>query len=93
MKTMHWYWIWGAMFIVCAALGFLRQEQESPLPLREDPQPTRQARDESERAAAEMLSPERMRMFRGNQYFYVFRMLLLMQQHWLLVMRKKQPSS
>lgn len=55
----------------------IRQEQESPLPLREDPQPTRQARDESERAAAEMLSPERMRMFRGNQYFYVFRMLLL----------------
>ena len=30
MKTRHWYWIWGAMFIVCAALGFLRQEQESP---------------------------------------------------------------
>ena len=55
----------------------IRQEQESPLPLREDPQPTPQARDEPERAAAEMLSPERMRMFRGNQYFYVFRMLLL----------------
>ena len=55
----------------------IRQEQESPLPLREDPQPTRQARDEPERASAEMLSPERMRMFRGNQYFYVFRMLLL----------------
>ena len=55
----------------------IRQEQESPLPLREDPQPTRQARDEPERVAAEMLSPERMRMFRGNQYFYVFRMLLL----------------
>ena len=30
MKTRHWYWIWGALFIVCAALGFLRQEQESP---------------------------------------------------------------
>ena len=30
MKTRHWYWIWGAMFIVCAAMGFLRQEQESP---------------------------------------------------------------
>ena len=30
MKTRHWYWIWGAMFIVCAALGFLRQEQEQP---------------------------------------------------------------
>ena len=55
----------------------IRQELESPLPLREDPQPTRQARDEPERAADEMLSPERMRMFRGNQYFYVFRMLLL----------------
>ena len=55
----------------------IRQEQESPLPLREDPLPTPQARGEPERAAAEMLSPERMRMFRGNQYFYVFRMLLL----------------
>ena len=53
------------------------QEQEAPLPLREDPQPIRQARDEPKRAAAETLSPERMRMFRGNQYFYVFRMLLL----------------
>ncbi len=27
MKTRHWYWIWGALFIVCAALGFIRQEQ------------------------------------------------------------------
>ena len=30
MKTRHWYWIWGALFIVCAALGFIRQEQETP---------------------------------------------------------------
>ena len=30
MKTRHWYWIWGALFIVCAALGFIRQEQEQP---------------------------------------------------------------
>ena len=30
MKTKHWYWIWGALFIVCAALGFIRQEQEAP---------------------------------------------------------------
>ncbi len=55
----------------------IRQEQEAPLPLREEPQPARQVSDEPERGAAETLSPERMRMFRGNQYFYVFRMLLL----------------
>ncbi len=34
-------------------------------------------RAEPEQAAAEALSPELMRMFRGNQYMYVFRMLLL----------------
>ena len=30
MKTKHWYFIWGAMFILCAALGFIRDPRQEP---------------------------------------------------------------
>lgn len=45
-----------------------------PAVQRQDPRPQR-ARPEQ--AAAQTLSPELMRVFRGNQYMYIFRMLLL----------------
>lgn len=52
------------------------QAPETPQPpeAQQAPQPQRA---EPEQAAAETLSPELMRMFRGNQYVYIFRMLLL----------------
>ena len=50
-----------------------RQEQEAPRPPQEQPEPQKQP----EQAAAQTLSPELMRMFRGNQFMYIFRMLLL----------------
>ena len=60
-----------------------RQEQEAPRPPQEQPEPQKQPeppleeRAEPEQAAAQTLSPELMRMFRGNQFMYIFRMLLL----------------
>ena len=53
------------------------QTQEAPQPPREEQQPPQPQHAEPEQAAAETLSPELMRMFRGNQYVYIFRMLLL----------------
>ena len=50
---------------------------EAPQPPREEQQPSREERAEPEQAAAQTLSPELMRMFRGNQFMYIFRMLLL----------------
>ena len=62
-----------------------RQEQETPRPPQEQPQPPqrqpeppREERAEMEQAAAQTLSPELMRMFRENQFMYIFRMLLLL---------------
>lgn len=52
------------------------QEPEAPQPSREE-QPVREEPAQPEQAAAQTLSPELMRMFRGNQYVYIFRMLLL----------------
>lgn len=52
------------------------QEPEAPQPSREE-QPVREEPARPEQAAAQTLSPELMRMFRGNQYMYIFRMLLL----------------
>ena len=52
------------------------QEPEAPQPSREE-QPVREEPAQPEQAAAQMLSPELMRVFRGNQYMYIFRMLLL----------------
>ena len=53
------------------------QTPEAPQPPREEQQPSREERAEPEQAAAQTLSPELMRMFRGNQFMYIFRMLLL----------------
>ena len=53
------------------------QTQEAPQPPREEQQPPQPQRAEPEQAATEALSPELMRMFRGNQFMYIFRMLLL----------------
>ena len=53
------------------------QTQEAPQPPREEQQPSREEHAAPEQAAAQTLSPELMRMFRGNQYVYIFRMLLL----------------
>ena len=60
-----------------------RQEQEAPRPPQPEPpqrqpEPPREERAEPEQAAAQTLSPELMRMFRGNQCMYIFRMLLLL---------------
>ena len=55
----------------------LPQTQEAPQPPREEQQPPQPQRAEPEQAATEALSPELMRMFRGNQFMYIFRMLLL----------------
>ena len=55
-----------------------RQEQETPRPPQEQPQPPREERAEMEQAPAQTLSPELLRMFRGNQCMYIFRMLLLL---------------
>ena len=52
------------------------QEPEAPQPSREE-QPVREEPARPEQAAAQTLSPELMRMFRGNQGMYIFRMLLL----------------
>lgn len=52
------------------------QEPEAPQPSREE-QPVREGPAQPEQAAAQTLSPELMRVFRGNQYMYIFRMLLL----------------
>ena len=52
------------------------QEPEAPKPSREE-QPVREEPAQPEQAAAQTLSPELMRVFRGNQYMYIFRMLLL----------------
>lgn len=52
------------------------QEPEAPQPSREE-QPVREEPAQPEQAAAQTLSPELMRVFRGNQYMYIFRMLLL----------------
>ena len=59
-----------------------RQEPEAPQPpLRETPPVVQQApqpqRDAARQPEAEVLPPELMRMFRGNQGMYIFRMLLL----------------
>ena len=61
-----------------------RQEQEAPRPPQEQPQPPQRQPEPPleehaapEQAAAQTLSPELMRMFRGNQFMYIFRMLLL----------------
>lgn len=53
------------------------QTQEAPQSPREEQQPPQPQRAEPEQAATEALSPELMRMFRGNQFMYIFRMLLL----------------
>lgn len=53
------------------------QAPEAPKPFEKQQQIPHPQRAEPEQAAAEALSPELMRMFRGNQFFYVFRMLLL----------------
>ena len=54
-------------------------ESVTPLPPQEPeaPQPSREEPAQPEQAAAQTLSPELMRVFRGNQYMYIFRMLLL----------------
>ncbi|MGN0762347.1 MAG: hypothetical protein ACI4MK_03120 [Aristaeellaceae bacterium] len=52
------------------------QEPEAPQPSREE-QPVREEPAQPEQAAAQTLSPELMRMYRGNQHMYIFRMLLL----------------
>ena len=52
------------------------QEPEAPQPSREE-QLVREEPAQPEQAAAQTLSPELMRVFRGNQYMYIFRMLLL----------------
>lgn len=59
-----------------------QQEQVPPPPVQETPPVVQQQapipqRAEPEQAAAQTLSPELMRVFRGNQYMYIFRMLLL----------------
>ena len=57
-----------------------QQTQETPPPppqTPEAPQPPREEPAQPEQAAAQTLSPELMRMFRGNQFMYIFRMLLL----------------
>ena len=53
------------------------QAPEAPQLFEEQQRIPQPQRAEPEQAAAEALSPELMRMFRGNQYMYVFRMLLL----------------
>ena len=50
------------------------QAPEAPRPLEEQQAPQPQCAAPEQAAA---LSPELMRMFRGNQYMYIFRMLLL----------------
>ena len=50
------------------------RQETPPAVQRQAPRPQR-ARPEQ--AAAQTLSPELMRVFRGNQYMYIFRMLLL----------------
>lgn len=57
-----------------------QQTVETPPPPTQTPeaqQPSREEHAEPEQAAAQTLSPELMRMFRGNQFMYIFRMLLL----------------
>ena len=59
-----------------------QQAQETPPPRQETPpavqrQAPQPQRARPEQAAAQTLSPELLRIFRGNQYMYVFRMLLL----------------
>ena len=49
--------------------------QETP-PVAQQ-QPSQPQRAEPEKAATQTLSPELMRIFRGNQFMYIFRMLLL----------------
>lgn len=55
----------------------LQQAPEAPQPPLEQQQVPRPQSAAPEHAAADGLSPELMRMFRGNQYMYIFRMLLL----------------
>ena len=59
-----------------------QQAQETPPPRQETPpavqrQAPQPQRAEPEQAAAQTLSPELLRIFRGNQHMYIFRMLLL----------------